>query len=540
MSNCEELVTDDQEKESIANYEKYALCAVLPSPELISFGSNPGSDTTKTKKDFNDVVHWLKENKLKNVGFFEYHDQPLEKSNFKSIITSAFQLAYDPIRNTRSLNLSELVFWYYAGHGVSPASAAGELSVYSAIPRLGNVNTTTPEKLKGGELCLHWAGFCNLKGLVNPFIDAVGTGKSNKHLVVVLDSCHSGMLANDLESLKDKLKNGCTVTVQASCNSKENAIGGLFTQTFLFFNKHKQVLKTLKAEWQKMDDSIKQTYQNILVPSPVLTTIGETNPTNPDGPTNSDGLTIDITVQNLEVTLFCDGDFFKFCYDTISKNLKLHKERVMTPQYAKTFLEEQNFTVIDFKLITMLGQGAYQGCLLGLFLLEDHNDPSKAVCAHVHFAKGDTSRVGRINLVHHLKSHGNGVLEFENEDEGGLRRNRHKIPVAAVPQQQNASGKNPSHWFYWNWNDNPKDFDTCIQQNNLPITDLEKINNVKCAMQLVKTCHDFVEQSSPGHWNDVARWNMPNSYKNKFRAGEDTWMTEYLRRVREEYHLPKI
>lgn len=38
----------------------------------------------------------------------------------------------------------------------------------------------------------------------NPFIDAVGTEKSNKHLVVVVDSCYSGILAEDLDLIFEK------------------------------------------------------------------------------------------------------------------------------------------------------------------------------------------------------------------------------------------------------------------------------------------------------------------------------------------------
>ena len=63
---------------------------------------------------------------------------------------------------------------------------------------------------------------------------------------------------------------------------------------------------------------------------------------------------------------------------------------------------------------------------------------------------------------------GNVVVEFKNEDKGVLKNNKHKVPVAAVTRQQNASDKDPSHWFYWNWNDKPEDFDTCIQSAKQP------------------------------------------------------------------------
>ena len=135
------------------------------------------------------------------------------------------------MRNPASPELEELVFWYYAGHGLGK-EAAQKLS-YSSTPNLtglvdsdyhavANEFVTESRKVKGGELCLHKVGFCDLYGLLKPWIAAVKApssnpngskkekkDKKNKHLIIILDSCYSGIIA---EELKDFLT---TIKIQA-------------------------------------------------------------------------------------------------------------------------------------------------------------------------------------------------------------------------------------------------------------------------------------------------------------------------------------
>ena len=59
---------DDQDRELKKNWKR--ILAVLTwhhQSYWICFGSKSGSDTTKTVKDFNDVLNWLEEKKIQNV-----------------------------------------------------------------------------------------------------------------------------------------------------------------------------------------------------------------------------------------------------------------------------------------------------------------------------------------------------------------------------------------------------------------------------------------------------------------------------------------
>ena len=87
------------------------------------------------------------------------------------------------------------------------------------------------KKVQGGELCLHHVGFCGLAGLLKPWIAALQRDpnarqddeKEKKHLVIILDSCYSGIIAEDLKELNGKSgpwkENGCTVTIQTACGT---------------------------------------------------------------------------------------------------------------------------------------------------------------------------------------------------------------------------------------------------------------------------------------------------------------------------------
>lgn len=202
----------------------------------------------------------------------------------------------------------------------------------------------------------------------------------------------------------------------------------------------------------------------------------------------------------------------------------------MTKELANTFLQSNKYTVLDFKL-KKISTGAYKGNKMGMFLLKHQGCDDLAVCAHVHFKEG-TSKVGRVNLLHHKKSMGNGCLEFKEEVQ--LKRNKHKVPVATVPIKKDPRQDKPADWFYWEWQLRPEQFDEVINKNQLQLDEDEK-NNVKCAMTLVKECHDFVEKKMPaGYWDN--EWEMEESYLNKFRR---RWMDDYLIKV-QDYEIPTV
>ena len=675
----------EQDGERFRSMEKHARCALLPSPEKLdeSIGS-PGSDKTDTLGDFDLVKDWVTKSGLLNTEFYDSagKGENLHDGVYYSFIQFAFSSAFAPMRNTKSPELPELVFWYYAGHGLS--KKVDQLS-YLSTPCLDRVQmipgyheaadefVKEGRKVKGGELCLHKVGFCDLYGLLKPWIAAVkaesinakGCSKKNKHLAIILDSCYSGKIAQELETFKNEMNTRDlsflqenSVTIQAACGPDQGALGGYFTPCFVYLNdpdkaellnklktewndmteekkneykslefpspmvvttripitvelkvqdfnltlfqdpgffqfcssKHldnedhedpkqatlggyftpcfvylndpdkAELLNELKTEWNDMTEEKKNEYRSLELPSPmVVTTIpqdgtitmelkvqnfnltlfqdpgffqfcsmkvshhqddedeepkqgahgGFFSPcfvflndpekaellnelkTEWNGMTeekknkykslelpspmafttirDQDGnITMELEVQNFNLTLFQNPGFFKFCsvkvYQHQDKSLFYGKERVLTPFSANIFMTSRPFEVLDYKLKTYQGHGPYANTPMGLFLLKDHHNVGKTVCAHIHFDRGLVAQ--RINLVHHKKPPVGSVQYLE--DHYGLTghqisMNLHKAPV--------------------------------------PILDGN-------AQDLVQACRAYVDGKQPGRWNNISQWNM--------------------------------
>ena len=506
-----------QDREWFTEMERHPRCALLPSPETLDTPGCSGSDVTDTLGDICTVLKWIKDAALLNTELYRYdiiqRGGRYHKENYGSVLRSSFGSAFDAVRHTASPDLEELVVWYYAGHGLDKKSAS-KLS-YSSAPRLEEVQMqdhlkteavitalgAEPRKVKGGELCLHHVGFCDLRGLLGLWIAALeaksqnSTGvKKNKHLVIILDSCYSGILAKDLEELNSKdgpwNQNGCSVTVQAACSENEATQGGYFTPTFEYLNKpeNQNFLLQLKEEWASMSEQDKKKYTELPLPSPVVATTYEPV-------VEGSEPTLEMNVQNFQLTLFCDAGFFKYCHhrvfmDQEKKILQaLAPDRVLNVPSANQFLLAKKFVVFDYKLKIYKGSTPqHQNTPMGLFLLEDPQNKDLAVCAHVHFAKNDTSKVNRTNLVHHKKSVNLNLLQFEKED---LPTNQRRIQVSLCKE-------------------------------------------------LVNACFNFVNSKEPGRWGNVARWNMNQSWANKFRKEERSmYMTEYLESIK-KYNLPTM
>ena len=544
--------TDDQQFEQ---WEKYPRCALLPSPEKLDISMNsPGSDVTDTLEDFKQIKNWVEKNELLNTGFYDNYreqDKQLEKDSFKNAVKLAFSTAFHPMRNTRSPELEELVFWYYAGHGLGKETA--KTLEYLSTPCLSNVDLNPNDhddaivfdfvqkerKVQGGELCLHMGGFCDLYGLLKPWIAAVKSEsinapgqKKNKHLVVILDSCHSGIIAQELKEFEKQVRKKDesflkenSVTIQAACGPNERTFGGYFTPPFLYLNdpQNKKLLEQLRKSWKQMTDEKKDEYRSIELPSPMVVTTsallqgteeqaqqpppaqgGTVDPQPP--PTQGDtvdpqpqNVTMEINVQNFKLTLFPDAGFFKFCslkvfqYQQAKALEPLVKERALYRATVEAFMKSKSFKVLDYKLNTYTGTGPADknaGSPKGLFLLDDSHNPGFAVCAHVHFKAGstDVNDVQRINLVHHKRSPGG---RFEYLEEGG------KLPV-----------------------------------------DMKKAADG--AHKLVEACRQFVEHDKLDRWSDVSEWNMTRSADGNFRSIERSdWEKKYLESIK-QYELPKV
>lgn len=544
---------DKQYKKWLDSMVKHARCAIVPSPEVLRTCLSKGLDETKTIEDFREMVKWFDEARVLNTDFYNYFQgSELDKANYNGLIQLAFSNAYAAMRNTGHPEHHELVIWYYTGHGLPN----DKLSDARSMPELSKVNfneeyneiakqyINEDQKVKGGELCLHHVGFCGLQGLLKPWIagvkdksqNAEGEVKKNKHLLIILDSCYSGILAEELEELNKKSgpwnENGCTVTVQAACGCDEVTYGGYFTPCFKFFSENQDKLKELWKVWDGMTVKGREYFMGIQLPSPKLVTTRSLNEEEKRMPV------LHWEIQNFKFILFQDPGFFKFCFIQqfqIAEDALLSK-RVLKSVTADDFMKSATFNVIDYKLMT-LAQGPYEGAPMGLFLLKDLSDPAKyAVCAHVHFKKkNDTSKVGRINLVHHLVPLMGEIVfreDFDGLSKNKIRKSRHKIPYAMVPNCVNAEKNNPAHWFYWDWDKEvkiPVDFPFPSDVD----PDLKK-GEVENASKLVKACYDFVQENDQisGRWANVNQWKMTSDdvgvmqlFKEKQRSA---WMDKYL------------
>ena len=556
------------EDQQFKEWENHPCCVLLPSPEKLDTSMNSlGSDVTDTLEDFQRIKNWAKENKLLNTGFSDYRerqDKQLEKSSFKSLVQLAFSTAFVAMRNTRNPDLEELVFWFYTGHGLGKETA--KTLEYLSTPCLSNIDLNhnyhddaivfdfvqKERKVQGGELCLHMGGFCDLYALLKPWIAAVKSEsinapgqKKNKHLVVILDSCHSGIIAQELKEFEKQVRKKDesflkenSVTIQAACGPNERTFGGYFTPPFLYLNdpQNKKLLEQLRKSWKQMTDEKKDEYRSIELPSPMVVTTraslqgtkeqaqpppaqGDTvdpQPPPAEGDTvdpqpppaqghtvdpQPQNVTMEINVQNFKLTLFPDAGFFKFCslkvfqYQQAKALEPLVKERALYRATVEAFMKSKSFKVLDYKLNTYTGTGPADknaGSPKGLFLLDDSHNPGFAVCAHVHFKAGstDVNDVQRINLVHHKRPPGR-CIEYV-EDGGKFRVNIDKTADAA--------------------------------------------------RELVKACRQYVDTNEPGRWNNVSQWNMTGSQlsvNGKFRLNErSAWEQSYLTSIK-KYKLPE-
>lgn len=528
---------------------------IIGSPEKLERDGNPGSDLTNTRRDLELLDVWGRKREILSYP---------ATTTFDSKVNIAFHPLFE---------ISHPTFLYYTGHGLDKKKAS-ELH-YSASPRLDelmegfvryrerpdydplfHVLDTLKEKcdgrkVKGGELFLHRFGFCDLYGLlkfwcagvcdyVNVHHDCYPSFHSrktwlfedeepwyledeepwvpnlfNSQLVVILDSCYSGEVAQQLHDFISDIgekvprpPDGINITIQAACGKDERTFGGYFTPVFTYLNdpENKEVLEKWKDEWKKMTEEARSNYKSLDLPSPMVVT---TLPARDD-------TTMKFTFQGnygvyTNVTLFPDAGFFKFCFVKVhrhqDKTLFEGQDRVLTEQLATQFMRKRQFNVIDYKLKIMGGSPGpdrpYAGNPLGLFLLDDPHDGDKVICAHIHFDKRDTSRYSRVNLVHHKRPPvgSTSLLHYEDHDKlsaTALKRNKHK----------------------------------------------KKVTLDGCTHQLVEACRQFVQKDEMGRWEDVSRWNMTEediSVKRKFRMVQErsAWEDNYLKYI-EKFNLPKV
>ena len=568
------------EDQQFKEWENHPRCVLLPSPEKLDTSMNSaGSDVTDTLEDFQRIKNWAKENKLLNTGFSDYRerqDKQLEKSSFKSLVQLAFSTAFVAMRNTRNPDLEELVFWFYTGHGLGKENA--KTLEYLSTPCLSNVDLNhnyhddsivfdfvqKERKVQGGELCLHMGGFCDLYGLLKPWIVAVKSEsinapgqKKNKHLVVILDSCHSGIIAQELKEFEKQVRKKDesflkenSVTIQAACGPNERTFGGYFTPPFLYLNdpQNKKLLEQLRKSWKQMTDEKKDEYRSIELPSPMVVTTraslqgteeqaqpppaqgGTVNPQPPPAqgdtvdpqpppaqggtvdphppPAQGDtvdsqpqNVTMEINVQNFKLTLFPDAGFFKFCslkvfqYQQAKALEPLVKERALYRATVEAFMKSKSFKVLDYKLNTYTGTGP-----------ADKNAGSPKGL----FLLDDSHNPGFAVCAHvHFKAGSTDVNDVQR-----INLVHHKRPPGRCIEYVEDGGK----------------FRVNIDKT------------ADAARELVKACRQYVDTNEPGRWNNVSQWNMTGSQlsvNGKFRLNErSAWEQSYLTSIK-KYKLPE-
>ena len=498
-------------------------CGIISSPETLETAYNAGEDATNTRDDFKVVLDWLS---IPFVNPFLYRDiraaaeggAYLNAGLFESGIRFAFQ-AFDPIRNTSSPGAEEMVLLYYTGHGLSEARASrlntANLNGESSSPRLERVNYhepnlaaqpfLTPNRVvRGGELCLHEVGFCDLQGLLQPWIAAVTNSdvtKHNKHVVIIADSCYSGKLVDDLAEMNGRPgpwnENGCTVTVQSASSSVEETFGGYFTPCFVHYNQNQEELEQLIKEWNDNFEFVKNAYRGFDLPSPQLETTGslpedadvttettqlettetqlETTESLPEDADDSPVLTRQF--QGFKLRLFRDPGFFKFCY--LKHSGALEPPRALNDDTVNAFLGvSDRFNIKDYKLKTKS-----DGTPLALVLVDNPANTEYVICVHIHFRYRNT----------------------------GLRN------VSGVKLVEHKRPRYPSSLFLVVKETGPKFIlkPTAVRYE-----------------ALLRQCKEYVDEKEPGRWEDVARWNMENNQlgvNHMFKMKERSdWMDKYL------------
>ena len=592
------------EDQQFKEWENHPCCVLLPSPEKLDTSMNsPGSDVTDTLEDFQLIKNWAKENKLLNTGFSDYHerqDKQLEKSSFKSLVQLAFSTPFVAMRNTRSPDLEELVFWFYTGHGLGTETA--KTLEYLSTPCLSNFDLNhnylddaivfdfvqKERKVQGGELCLHMGGFCDLYGLLKPWIAAVKSEsinapgqKKNKHLVVILDSCHSGIIAQELKEFEkqvrkkdDSFLKENSVTIQAACGPNERTFGGYFTPVFLYLNdpQNKKLLEQLRKSWKQMTDEKKDEYRSIELPSPMVVTTraslkgteeqaqpppaqgGTVDPQPPlaqgdtvdPQPPPAQGGTVDPQPPPAQGGTV-DPQPPPAQGGTVDPQPPPAQGDTVDPQPQNVTME---INVQNFKLTLFPDAGFFKFCSLKVFQYRQAKALEPLVKERALY---------RTTVEAFMKSKSFKVLDYKL-----------KTYTGTGPADKNAGS--PKALFLLDDPHNPG-FAVCahvhFKAGSTDVNDVQRINLVhhkrppgRCieyvedggkfrvnidktadaARELVKACRQYVDTNEPGRWNNVSQWNMTGSQlsvNGQFRLNErSAWEQSYLTSIK-KYKLPE-
>ena len=597
----ERNATEDQQ---FKEWENHPCCVLLPSPEKLDISMNsPGSDVTDTLEDFERIKNWVKENKLLNTGFSDYRerqDKQLEKSSFKSLVELAFSTAFVAMRNTRSPDLEELVFWFYTGHGLGKETA--KTLEYLSTPCLSSVDLNhnyhddaivfdfaqKERKVQGGELCLHMGGFCDLYGLLKPWIAAVKSEsinapgqKKNKHLVVILDSCHSGIIAQELKEFEKQVRKKDesflkenSVTIQAACGPNERTFGGYFTPPFLYLNdpQNKKLLEQLRKSWKQMTDEKKDEYRSIELPSPmVVTTRASLQGTEEQAqPPPAQGGTVDPQPSPAQGGIVdpqpppaqggtvdpqpspaqggtVDPQPPPAQGGTVDPQPPPAKGDTVDPQPQNVTME---INVQNFKLTLFPDAGFFKFCSLKVFQYRQAKALEPLVKERALY---------RATVEAFMKSKSFKVLDYKLKTYTGTGpADKHTgTPMGLFllddPHNPGFAVCAHVHFKAGSTDDNDVQRINLVHHKRPPGRCIEYVEDggkfrvnidktADAARELVKACRQYVDKNEPGRWNNVSQWNMTGSQlsvNGKFRLNErSAWEQSYLTSIK-KYKLPE-
>ena len=580
------------EDQQFKEWENHPCCVLLPSPEKLDTSMNsPGSDVTDTLEDFQRIKNWAKENKLLNTGFSDYcerQDKQLEKSSFKSLVQLAFSTAFVAMRNTRSPDLEELVFWFYTGHGLGKETA--KTLEYLSTPCLSSVDLNhnyhddaivfdfaqKERKVQGGELCLHMGGFCDLYGLLKPWIAAVKSEsinapgqKKNKHLVVILDSCHSGIIAQELKEFEKQVRKKDesflkenSVTIQAACGPNERTFGGYFTPPFLYLNdpQNKKLLEQLRKSWKQMTDEKKDEYRSIELPSPmVVTTRASLQGTEEQAqPPPAQGGTVDPQPSPAQGGIVdpqpppaqggtVDPQPSPAQGGTVDPQPPTAKGDTVDPQPQNVTME---INVQNFKLTLFPDAGFFKFCSLKVFQYRQAKALEPLVKERALY---------RATVEAFMKSKSFKVLDYKLKTYTGTGpADKHTgTPMGLFllddPHNPGFAVCVHVHFKAGSTDDNDVQRINLVHHKRPPGRCIEYVEDggkfrvnidktADAARELVKACRQYVDTNEPDRWNHVSQWNMTGSQlsvNGKFRLNErSAWEQSYLTSIK-KYKLPE-
>lgn len=364
----------------VERVRKYVKVANVLSPDALT------SWRSEKPKLFKDLIQTLMDYRLMHK-YFEERDAmnllasmfatttEMQDEDFESQLRQAFGNGFCQLRNSVTPTDKETYIFYYTGHGLSAKSA----QQHSSYLKPFITSKDAPDdwifeknrKLSGGEIFLHTFGFADLKYILDVWNSALmnKNGRMNKHLIIILDSCYSGLWDEELNKIFKKsysfLNNNCYITLQTACRRNEKTISGHFTKFFLLFQSNFDFLRRASSEWRDLTQEDKDYYVKCRLPNPQLVS------NHPEVKDSEDLFRLVKCEDGNPMYLFSDSGFFKFCVykadlESYQNSCQL-VERAFKREELNQIMESGRVTDYKLKRIRVLHGDCAFMCILRNF-----------------------------------------------------------------------------------------------------------------------------------------------------------------------------